>query len=194
MAFDFIDLLHQVSGWAGGAGAAAMGEVYRRFRSSEKLAKEAKDDAANALTNSVETKATIADVRRLFVEDRKIVEDSRTIFEQTKQGLRLELDQFRSEMQKKIHEIEERELRLARGSRPDLMSVEEMQRQIDQLRGRIDEVKNEVGRERDQRYSIEREISESAKDESKWKASLNKSLGSIEAQIEMLMEEVRRTR
>jgi len=182
---DFVDLLHQVSGWVGGAGAAAIGEVYRRFRSAEKVAKAANETAETALKAATELKPIVADTRKLFVENR-------TVFEQTRQGLRLELDQFRTEVQKRFHEVEEREMRLSRGSRPDVMSVEELQRQIDQLRSRIEEVKSEVGRERDQRYSIERDINESAKDEAKWKAELNRSLGSIETQLEILMEAANR--
>lgn len=189
---DLVDLLHQISGWAGGVGAAAVGEAYRRFRSSEKAAKSAQEFAKNAqeVANNAQKSAT--DSRKLFVEIRKIVEDGRLVFENTKHGLRLELDQFRSDVQKKLHELEERELRLVRGSRPDVMSVEELQRQIDQIRGRVEEVKVEIGRDRDRVHSVERDIAETTKEEARWKADLNRSLGSIETQIEILMEAANR--
>jgi chromosome segregation ATPase len=171
MAVDLLDLLHQASGWVGGAGAAVISEVYRRFRSAEKSAKTAVE--------------AVEEIRALLAGLRKVVEESTAHNERIRQGIRLELDQFRSDVQKKLNEIDERELRLSRGSRPDVMSVEELQRQIDQLRGRLEEMKGDFGRERDQNYATVRE-------EAKWKADLNRSLGSIETQIEILMEAANR--
>jgi predicted nucleic acid-binding Zn-ribbon protein len=164
-----LDTIREYAGYLGVAGGGVAAEIYRRFRRAEALAKQANKKAGDAIDKANEA---ITSTKTLAVT-----------FDQLRHGFRLEVTQFKDEIENRINAI-------VRGSRPDQIfdqrQIDELGKDIEKLHKICDELKQDMLRERGQRHALQKDIQERSQKEAESWRHLERTLGRIETTIEML--------
>lgn len=165
-----LDLLREAGGWLGTVGSGVAVEIYRRFRSTEKVAQEALATAQRALETARELKKAITSLRS---------------------GVQLDVGAFKLDIEGRVHDLERRLDNFFRQSRPDIplspTDVEvrrvttELQRLFDE---KLEKLRAEVISERGQRHALAKAFTDYMnKAESSWQ-SIQRDIGRIEGAMQ----------
>lgn len=190
------DAIQQAASYVGSAGAGLATHVYALLR-------KARADAADARTTADAASARVAALAAALGElqaatdtaIRQAVEEvALSIANQAFEPYRAQPRVLRAEMSAFRDEVDAALAKAARASRPDLLGVEEMQRQHDELARRMAAIERRIEDERSARHALGRDVQQRHAETMRAWGEMKGLLGEISGRIDALMDERSRDR
>lgn len=190
------DAIQQVASYVGTAGTGLATHVYALLRKARSDAADAKKIAAAASAQTVALAAALGELQSATdTAIQQAVEATAlgiatAAFEPYRtmpRTLRLEMNAFKDEVDTAL-------TKAARASRPDLLGIEEMQRQCDELVRRVAAIERRIEDERSARHALGRDVQQRHAETMRAWGEMKGLLGEISGRIDALMDERSRDR
>lgn len=199
------DAVQQVASYVGTGGTALATHVYTLLRKARADAAEARKQSAATAASLTTLTASVGELARAYDEAIKrhvenialeVAKNAFAPYRTLPANLRREVDEFKQETETIIG-------RLTRPSRPDLLGIEEVQRQLDEvmrrqtdLSRRLEELRTDfgtlrtdMGTERSARHALAREVQQRHAEVMRSWGEIKGVLGEIMGRFQVLMDQ-----